>query len=221
MPSENTDFVFLLASGLVEVCHLTFDGKKSILAFVEPGELFGELAIFDPSQRDEYVETVEPATVVMIPTREMHQLMAERADVALAITRMISLRRHRVERRLKNLLFLPNRERLVNLLLDLGDQFGWQAEDGIRLRVRLSHQDLANLIGATRETVTVVLGQLKAEGSVRGGRRQIVLGDPEQLARSVHRKPPRGTSQPKSRAGYPIRSDADATINTLVPEMTT
>ena len=180
--------MFLLASGLVEICHLTSDGKKSILTFVEPGEMFGELAMFDPSQRDEYVEAVEPSTVVVIPTAEMHHLMAQCADVALAITKMIGLRRHRIERRLKNLLFLSNRERLIHLLLDLADQFGWQAADGIRLRVKLTHQDLANLIGSTRETVTVILGLLKAEGSIDGGRQKIILGDAEGLARSVSRQ---------------------------------
>jgi hypothetical protein len=84
---------------------------------------------------------------------------------------MIGLRRHRIERRLKNLLFLPNRDRLVNLLLDLAEQFGAHDNDGIRLRIKLSHQELGNLIGSTRETVTVLLGQLRSEGSVEGGRR--------------------------------------------------
>ena len=110
--------------------------------------------------------------VVMIPNEEMQHLMAERADVALGITKLIGLRRQRIERRLKNLLFLPNRERVVHLLIDLAEQFGLHTHDGIRLRVKLSHQDMANLIGSTRETVTVILGQLKSEGSVAGGRRK-------------------------------------------------
>src|SRR3990172_1313713 len=87
LPSEKADSVFLLARGLVKVCHLTADGKESILAFVEPGELFGELAIFEGQERDELVETVEASTVVMIPAEEMKRLMAECTDVALRITK--------------------------------------------------------------------------------------------------------------------------------------
>lgn len=121
----------------------------------------------------------------------MQHLMAVRADVALGITKMIGLRRQRIERRLKNLLFLSNRERLVHLLIDLAEQFGLHTDDGIQLRVKLSHQDMANLIGSTRETVTVTLGQLKSEGSVDGGRRKILLTNPERLARSVNRRSPR------------------------------
>jgi len=198
LPAEKADYVFLLAKGLVKVSHLTADGKESILTFVEPGELFGELAIFDGQPRDELVKAMQPSTVVMIPTEQMHRLMSQRADVALGITKLVGLRCQRIERRLKNLLFLPNRHRLVHLLLELADQYGFATDDGIRLRIKLSHQDLANLIGSTRETVTVVLGQLKAEGSVNGGRCKIVLTQPERLARSVDRQPPR-VSRPSPR----------------------
>jgi CRP-like cAMP-binding protein len=190
LPAEAADSVFLLAKGMVKVSHLTDDGKESILAFVEAGELFGELAIFDGSERDEYVEAVDATTVVMIPAEEMNRLMTENADVAFAITKMVGLRRQRIERRLKNLLFMPNRARLVHLLIELSEQFGVRTDDGIRLRVKLSHQDMANLIGATRESVTVALGQLRSEGSVQCGRRKITLTNPAKLARSVGRQPP-------------------------------
>jgi CRP/FNR family cyclic AMP-dependent transcriptional regulator len=188
LPSESADSVFLLSSGLVKVCHLTDDGKQSILAFVEPGELFGELAILDSQQRDEYVEALEPTTVVMIPADELKKLMTQHNDFAIGITKLVGLRRHRIERRLKNLLFLSNHDRLVHLLLDLAEQFGIQTDEGITLSIKLSHQELANLIGSTRESITILLGQLKAKGTVGGGRRKIVLTCPEQLARSINRK---------------------------------
>lgn len=198
LPTEKADSVFILASGMVKVCHLTPEGKEVILAFIEPGELFGELAIFGGQVRDEYVEAVKKSTVVMIPAEEIDQLMNNRAEVTVGITKMIGLRRQRIERRLKNLLFMSNRERIIHLLLDLAQQFGWEADEGIRLRVSLSHQDLASLIGSTRESVTVTLNQLKAEGSIEMGRRKIVLIKPNRLARSVNRQPPH-TASPSSR----------------------
>jgi CRP/FNR family cyclic AMP-dependent transcriptional regulator len=190
LPAEKADHVFLLAKGLVKVSHLTADAKESILAFVESGELFGELALFDGQSRDELVKTMEPSTVVMIPAARLQQLMADSTDVALAITKLVGLRRQRIERRLKNLLFLSNRDRLVHLLLELAEQYGVSTDDGVRLRIKLSHQELANLIGSTRETVTVVLGQLRAQDCVAGGRRKIVITQPERLAQSVDRQPP-------------------------------
>jgi len=173
---------------MAKICNLTNDGKQSILAFVEPGELFGELAVFERETREEYVETVEASTVVMIPTGELQDLVAQNHDAAISLTKMIGLRRHRIERRLKNLLFLSNRERLVHLLLDLAEQFGIDSDEGIRLRIHLAHQEIANLMGSTRETVTILLGQLKDEGLIEVGRKRIVLLDPSQLATDVHRK---------------------------------
>jgi len=191
LPGADDQFVFLLAEGLAKICHHTPDGKESILSLVAPGELFGELAILDNDKdREECVKSVERATVVMIPTEQVRRLMAEDADVSLGFTKIVGLRRRRIERRLSNLLFHSNRDRLIHLLLDLAEQFGREADNGIRLRVRLSHQDLANLIGSTRETVTILLGRLRAEGSVAGGRCRIVLKNPERLARCVHRQLP-------------------------------
>lgn len=199
LPSERAESVFVLASGLAKVSHLTDDGKESILSFVEPGEMFGELAIFAPESRGEFVEALERTTVVMIPIAELDRLMNEVAQVAIGITKMVGLRRQRIERRLKNLLFLSNRDRLIHLLLDLAEQFGEAEGDQVRLRLKLSHQELANLIGSTRETVTITLGQLKNEGMVSGGRCRIQLTKPAALANVVQRQVP-GAQLPHTNA---------------------
>lgn len=191
LPADEADAVYLLAAGRAKVCHLTEDGKQSILAFIDPGELFGELTLIEPGQRDEYVETIEPSTVVMIPGPELRTLMNEHRDVSLGITKIIGMRRKRIERRLRQLLFLSNRQRVVHLLLELAEQYGVAAGNGIDLRIRLSHQDMANIIGSTRETVTVVLGRLQEEGLVRVRRRRVTLADAERLARTVDRSAPR------------------------------
>ena len=75
--------------------------------------------------------------------------------------------------------------RLILALLDLAEQYGYSAAGGIQLGVKLSHQDLANMIGSTRESVTIALGELQGEKHLRVGRRTIVLVDLERLARSV------------------------------------
>jgi CRP-like cAMP-binding protein len=64
LPADQSRAVFLLAYGRAKICHLTGEGKQSILAFIEPGELFGELAMFEQGQRNEYAEAVEPSTVI-------------------------------------------------------------------------------------------------------------------------------------------------------------
>lgn len=188
-PRDSADGVLLLASGRIKVHALTEEGKQAILAFIEPGEVFGELAILGTGSREEYAEACEAASVVLIPAEAVHELMETHAQVSLAVTKLIGLRRRRLERRLKSLLFRSTRERLIHVLLDLAQEYGQTTPQGVELRIRLSHQELANLIGSTRESVTIVLGQLQAEKCLRVGRRRIVLTNPHDLARSIHAAP--------------------------------
>jgi len=185
LPTDEADGVVLLAEGQAKICTLTEEGKQAILAFIEPGELFGELALIEPGSREEYAEAVERCRVILIPAGEMQRLMERHPTVSLAVTRLIGLRRKRFERRLKSLLFKSNRERLVHLLVELAEQYGYRTGEGVRLRVKLSHQDLANIIGSTRESVTLALGQLQLEGQIKVGRRKLILRDPARLAQSV------------------------------------
>ena len=190
LPVDHRDHVFLLAKGRAKICHLTGEGKQSILTFVEPGELFGELALLEPADHDDYVEALEASTVVMIPGAEVQRLMTTYPEVTLGVTKLIGVRRKRIERRLKQLLFLSNRERLTHVLLELVEQYGRHTEEGVELAIRLSHQDLANIIGSTRESVTVMLGKLQAEGLVRVRRQRLALLQLRTLANTVGRAVP-------------------------------
>ncbi len=189
LPVDAADGVLLLTSGRVKLCHLTHEGKQSIFVFVEPGEIFGELSVVDGSSREEYAEAVESAQVVLIPRENVQWIMAKYPHVSLGITKLIGFRRRRIERRLKNLLFRSNRERLIYLILELVEQYGLTTENGVELRIKLSHQDLANIIGSTRETVTVVLGQLQTEGFLQIARRRLTVTDVAGLYKQVDETP--------------------------------
>ncbi len=190
MPADASDSVFLVTAGRVKLYHITGEGKQALLALIDPGELFGELAVVDESQREEFAEAMEASHVIKLPRDELQRLMQEHPDVALGVTKLMGLRRQRVERRLKSLLFRSNRERLIHLLLELAEKYGRRGPEGVALSIKLSHQELASIIGSTRETVTVVLGELQNEGRVIIKRRQIVLKQMEDLGRMIDVEPP-------------------------------
>jgi CRP-like cAMP-binding protein len=187
LPADASDAAMVLAEGRVKIGALTSDGKQTILAFIEPGELFGELEALDGGPREEFAEAAEKSTVVLMPAEALRRLIEADPTLALSVTKLIGLRRRRIERRLKSLLFRSNRQRLVSLLLELADQYGQPSDEppGIRLGIKLSHQDMASVIGSTRETVTVVLGELQSEGLVNIGRRKIVLSDLSMLEKAA------------------------------------
>ena len=190
LPHEQADGVLLVAQGRVKICHATPDGKQSILGFVDTGEIFGELSLLGSDRRDEYVETTEKSTLVLLPKQAVEQVLRKYPSIVLGVTKLIGVRRQRVEKRLRNLLFRSNRERVIHLLLELCEKYGQQNEEGISLNIRLSHQEMACIIGSTRETVTVVLGQLKKEGHLKISRRRVVIKDLNRLASEVNETAP-------------------------------
>ncbi|MCA9080353.1 MAG: Crp/Fnr family transcriptional regulator [Planctomycetaceae bacterium] len=185
LPQDLANHVYLLLEGRVRLVSITPEGKQAILALFEPGDLFGELSLVGENRREEFAEAVTKSTIVAIPRATMEQVMQQNAGLTLAITKLIGFRRRRLERRLRNLLFRTNRERLVALLWELVEQYGTPISEGTLIDIRLSHQDLAGLIGVTRESVTLVLGELQSEGLVTVGRQRIVVTSLERLAQAA------------------------------------
>ena len=124
----------------------------------------------------------------MIPRSALIPVLRKYPSVVFGVTKLIGRRRQRIERRLRNLLFRSNRQRIIHLLIELTEKYGSQSENGISLNIRLSHQEIASLIGSTRETVTVVLGQLKAQGLIDIARRRIMINDLQTMANEVNEK---------------------------------
>ncbi len=180
-PAERPQSVLVLAKGRVKIYDLTPDGRETILAFVEQGELFGELAALNGKPCREFATSVEDCEVLAIPGNDFLALLENRADLALSVTKLIGLRRQRIETRLRNILFLPSRPRLVHILIELVESHGERIANRHVIRFPLSHQDLAGLIGVSRETVTLTLGQLQAEGLISIQRRRVVVLDLERL----------------------------------------
>ncbi len=188
LPGENADSIYIVADGLVKLCHLTADGKVSTLAFIKLGEVFGELSLIETGSRGEYCEAVTDTTIIRIPRETLLPYMEENVRFVVAITKIVGFRRRKIENRLKSLLFSSNQQRLSHLLLDLAEQFGSAVDEGIRIGLRLSHQEIANLIGTTRETVTIMLGKMREDGMIGGKRESVVLTDIWRLASSVDRE---------------------------------
>ena len=191
LPLDEADGVLVLISGQVKIFSLTPDGKQSILTFIGPGEVFGELSLYQETQRGEHAEASAVSEIVMVPAAIMRQMVERNASLSIGLTRLVGFRRRRIEQRLKYLLFHSNRERLTHLLVELAEDYGSTGPNGeILLSIKLSHQDLASLIGSTRESVTVILGQMQAEGLLKLGRRKVIIRAIDKLASAIQVKVP-------------------------------
>lgn len=177
VPGDSGQSVLVVARGRVKIKGITPDGKEFILAFVDEGEIFGELGLLDDAPREEFAEAAEATDILALRREDLLRVLEERADVVLQITKLIGLRRKRVETRLRS-----NRQRVAGLLMELLESHGERDGRGWAIRLPLSHQELAGLIGATRETVTITLGQLQLDGFIRVQRKLITVIDRHGLA---------------------------------------
>ncbi len=201
LPERRGD-TFLLATGRVNIVRSERDGSSFALTSLGPGEIFGELADFHRAAANEYVETLAPTTLVMIPSDVMQQLVEAYPTVLLRRADLFGLRRQRIQRRLNELVFRSSRDRLAPWLLELAQRASERVRDGVRIRGMWSHGKLACAIGGTRGAVANALAELQDEGLISVDGRKLTLRQPGRLGAHAH------AAIPKPRGMAPRRSTA-------------
>ena len=155
--------VFVVCTGKVKLTTSSAEGKTLIVAVAQPGEILGVSAAVTNSPYQISAETAEPAQVNFIKREDFLLLMTQERDAAMHIAQQLSADYHAAQREIRSLgLSQTTGEKLARLVLDWCDHEGEQTQKGIRLKVLLTHEEIAQMIGSTRETVTRLLTQLKS-----------------------------------------------------------
>lgn len=175
LPGDPGDSVFLLKSGKVKVSKGSEDGREITIAILEPGEIFGEVEVLDDSLRDTIAEALDDTYICVIKREDFESLLKRRPDLSFKLTKLMGLRLKRIESHIENLVFKDVPARLAHLLLDFSKKFGVKEGDGIRIGLRITHQEIANLIGSTRETVSMTLGEFRRRGFIALEGRKILI----------------------------------------------
>jgi CRP/FNR family transcriptional regulator, cyclic AMP receptor protein len=174
MPGESGEILFFLKKGSVHLYRLSSEGRKLIIQTVGPMTFFGEMAVVGQQMYDLFAEAAEECTVCVMRRPDVERLILSKPKVALRMLEEIGQRMHDVQKRLSDSAFKSVPARLASLLLNLSDN-GGHAIKGIR------HQDLADMLGTYRETVSDSLGELRDEGIIELGRKEISVDDLEAL----------------------------------------
>lgn len=169
--------IYVLESGLVKLISLSEKGQETTLHILKPGDVFGEL-LLSQEKRAFTAIVVEDALVTMIPREDFLKLLSRAPDVALNFIRVLSKRLARVEKGLAESSHTWSYHRLAKVLLHLSEQYGEEVSTGTLIKLRLTHEDLANLIGTTRETVTTQLNRFSQMGLLNRRARQIIVTRP-------------------------------------------
>ena len=181
LTGDPSDQIFLLKAGIVKITTGGPDGQDTILAFLYPGDIFGELAIVDDSPRD-HVATAHEDTVLCAINRDLLlQMVQQSPALGYQITKLMGLRLRRFRTRVEELLYKSAPARIAHTLLDLAADYGVRDNAGIIISLRLSQGDLGNLVGLARETVNIVLQDFRQQGLVEADRQRIRIKDPDGL----------------------------------------
>ncbi len=181
LPGDAGDRIYLLKRGVVKISALQEDGREVLLAFLRKGEVFGEEAILDDSPRDHVAEAYEDALVCIITRQDFMDMLRSHPELVFKVTKLIGLRLKTFRTRVEHLLFKGASQRLASTLLELAHEHGVSDAQGILVPLKLSQQDLANLIGVTRESVNLALSDFRRRGLVELEGRAFRLPRPQAL----------------------------------------
>lgn len=181
MPGDQSDMVFVVADGRIKTSKLSETGKELTLAYHHPGDMFGELAVLEKRPRRNAAIAATRSRVWTIPGEELYQIALSSSGFAMRLGTIIGRRRHEIENRMENLVFRDVPARLANQLLWLVAKYGVEKDGRIEITFRLSQLELANLIGATRETTSTALNDMKRQGILETSHRKIVILDVDAL----------------------------------------
>jgi CRP-like cAMP-binding protein len=177
------DRLFVVVEGKVKISRAASDGRENLLAVLGPGEMFGELSLFDPGARTATATTITDSTLISLDHDDLRPVLIERPAVAVHLLRALAQRLRRTNEAMADLVFSDVPGRVAKALLDLSDKFGEDEEQGVRVRHDLTQEELAQFVGASRETVNKALSEFANRGWLRLEGRSVVLLAKDRLAR--------------------------------------
>jgi len=181
-PDDPSTSIFFLKKGRVKIGSYSDDGKEIIKAILGPGEIFGEMSLIGEDKRKDFAMALDSnVTLCAMGMNDMEQMMEGNSGLSLKVTKLIGFRLQKTERRLESLIFKDARTRIIDFIVDMGQEKGKAIGKEILVKHNLTHQDIANLTATSRQTVTTILNELKEQNLIHLERNQFLIRDIDNL----------------------------------------
>jgi CRP/FNR family transcriptional regulator, cyclic AMP receptor protein len=175
MAEDKGDSLFIIESGEVKVSIFHEDGREIILSLLGPGEVFGELSLLDGRPRSANVTAHEDTSLVVLRRPDFLRLLTEVPQMAESLLEELAGRLRRTDDQVEGLALLNVANRISRTVLQLATDRGIETDRGIRIKDRPTHQEIANMTGTTRESVSRVFRQLEDQGYIAVEGRDILV----------------------------------------------
>lgn len=181
MEGEKGEAIYFVKSGKVKISKTSPLGKEHIIRIMQSGDIFAESVLFVGGVYPATAEAIEDSEVIVLKNADIERLILNNNEIALGIIKLMAKRLQNVAVIIENLALRDSLGRTVSVLLTFAKERGIKIRDGILLELNMSRQDLANIVGTSRENVTRILSQLDREGIIELDRHKIVIKDMETL----------------------------------------
>jgi CRP/FNR family transcriptional regulator, cyclic AMP receptor protein len=179
---DPSDALYIIKEGSVAVTRTTSEGKESIISILKEGDVLGEMGVLDEAPRSATVTLLRDGLVLVLPREDFLALLAARPELNRAVISGLIARLRATNQATQTRSHSSVKAKVADLLLMLGDNFGEPAENGTRLAVKLTHQQLASMIGTTRETMNRMLTEFWDAKLIDMSGKNIVICDQISLA---------------------------------------
>jgi CRP/FNR family transcriptional regulator len=183
MEGDDGDALYVVIDGKMKLTRAAADGRENLLSVLGPGEMFGELSLFDPRPRTSSASAVTDVTLAALGHDALRAWLLEHPEASMHMLRQLARRLRRANDVTADLVFTDVPGRVAKNLLDLADRFGQQEHDGLHVHHDLTQEELAQLVGASRETVNKALADFAARGWLQISARSVLILDAERLRR--------------------------------------
>jgi CRP-like cAMP-binding protein len=182
-PEDPPDRIHILKKGKVRVYRVTPDGKQLTLDIYDKGTILGDMGLLGQDRMPEaYAETIDAAVICTITPDELRRLIERYPIIGVNIISYLSARLREAERELEAMAYQRVGQRLARKLIDLGQRFGVETVRGTLIQARLTQQELAEMIGTTRETLAHTVSDFRRRGLLDTASHQVLIRDAERLA---------------------------------------
>ena len=180
---DGGDQLYVIAEGKLKLGTSSGDGRENLLSILGPGEMFGELSLFDPGPRTSTATAVTDAKLLSLGQEKLLPWLAENPKVALQLLARLAQRLRRTNEAVGDLVFSDVPGRVAKALIDLGERFGKKTEEGLFVHHDLTQEELAQLVGASRETVNKALADFAGRNWLKLDGRAVLITDFERLSK--------------------------------------
>lgn len=183
--NEPSKTIYFLKTGRVKISKYLSDGSEKIIAIINPGEVFGEMAYFDEGERTDYAVTLESSLICAINKEEFAKFAESNPSLNISLTKLFGLKLKNFSERVEDLIFKDANHRIISFIVRYAEKNGKNVGEQIFVKPFLKHENIGQLTACSRQTVNYLLTDLREKGIIDFDRNKLIINRMNELKKMI------------------------------------